>query len=93
MQQRPAPEPPPQVPPTTPTFPITGTVEDPRDQVTPEIGVGDVILGTVGLIGAIVIAALVTGLLAGGIYIWLRRHRPITEIEARGHTHNYFRDH
>ena len=39
----------------------------------------------------IMAAALVAGLLAGGLYIWFRSKRAVTLIEARGHQHNYFR--
>jgi len=81
----------PQVPPDTPTFPITQEVVE-VEPFTPEIGVGDVVLGTVGLIGVMLFAALCAGLLAGGVYIWWRQRGAVTEIEARGHTHNYFRE-
>ena len=91
MQTPPA-QPPPQVPPSTPTFPITPTVVEQVDDFTPEIGVADIVLGAVGLLGAILIAALCAGLLASGLYIWWRQRGPVTEIEARGHQHNYFRE-
>jgi hypothetical protein len=84
--------PPQQVPPETPTFPITPTVVERVDEFTPEIGIADIVLGTVGLFGAILFAALCAGLLAGGVYTWWRRRGPITEIEARGGQHNYFRE-
>ncbi|MDP1570880.1 MAG: hypothetical protein Q8L86_12855 [Vicinamibacterales bacterium] len=80
-----------QVPPDTPTFPITEEVIE-VEPFTPEIGVGDVVLGTVELIAVVLFAALCAGLLAGGLYIWWRQRGAVTEIEARGHTHNYFRD-
>ena len=50
------------------------------------------VLGTVGLIGVILLAALCAGLLAGWFYIWWRQRGPVTEIEARGGQHNYFRE-
>ena len=79
------------LPPETPTFPIAPTIVEQVDAFTPEIGVGELILGTVGLLGAIILASLLAGVLAGGIYIWWRKRGPITEIEARGGEHNYFR--
>lgn len=86
------PEPPAlQAPPPPPTFPLQRGVGTRPDNATPELGVGDVVLGAVGLVGAIVVAALAAGLVAGGLYIWYRRRRPVTEIEARGHRHDYFR--
>ena len=51
----------------------------------------DVAVAAFGLTGAIMAAALVAGLLAGGLFIWYRSRRAITIIEARGHQHNYFR--
>jgi uncharacterized membrane-anchored protein len=46
-----------------------------------------------GLTGVIMAAALVAGLLAGALFIWYRRRRPASTIEARGHEHNLFRAH
>jgi hypothetical protein len=43
--------------------------------VAPEITMGDVVLGAVGLTGAIMIAALVAGLLVGAVIIWVKRRR------------------
>jgi hypothetical protein len=81
-----------QVPPETPTFPLNPTVVERVEEFTPEIGIADVILGTVGLAGMIALGALLAGLIAGGLYIWWRQRGPITEIEARGQQHNYFRE-
>ena len=50
----------------------------------------DVSLAAFGLIGAIMAAAVVTGLVAGAVYVWYRSRRAITTIEARG-GHNLFR--
>ena len=72
--------------PFTPT--IVHIVKDPP---APELGMVDVAVAAFGLTGAIMAAALVAGLLAGGLYIWYRSRRAITIIEARGHQHNYFR--
>jgi uncharacterized membrane protein YqhA len=43
--------------------------------ITPEITIGEVILGAVGLIGVTMIAALLTGLLVGAIVIFIKRSR------------------
>ena len=72
--------------------PITPTIV----QVVPEhpaveLSMIDVALAAFGLTGAIMIAALVAGLLAGGLFIWFRKKRAITIIEERGHQHNLFR--
>ena len=44
-----------------------------------------------GLTGVIMGAAVVAGLAAGALFIWYRRGRPATTIEARGGEHNFFR--
>jgi hypothetical protein len=43
--------------------------------VAAEITMGDVIIGAVGLTGAIMLCALVAGAIVGGIFIWIRRMR------------------
>jgi hypothetical protein len=44
-----------------------------------------------GLTGVIMAAALVAGIVAGAFFIWYRRRRPASTIEARGGEHNLFR--
>ena len=74
--------------PITPTIvQIVPVNETPAQQ----IGMVDVAVASFGLTGMIMAAALVAGLLAGGLYIWFRSKRAVTLIEARGHQHNYFR--
>ena len=51
----------------------------------------DVTVGAFGLTGAIMVAALAAGLLAGVLIVWYRKGRPITLIESRGGQHNLFR--
>ena len=51
----------------------------------------DVSVAAFGLIGVIMTAAVVAGLLAGVLFIWYRSRRPITMIEAQGGQHNLFR--
>jgi hypothetical protein len=43
--------------------------------VAPEITMGDVVLGAIGLTGVIMICALVAGLVVGGLFIWVKRMR------------------
>ena len=71
-----------------PTVTIVQVVEE---NGRPELSMIDVAVAAFGLTGAIMAAALVAGLLAGGLFIWYRSRRAITIIEARGHQHNYFR--
>ena len=61
------------------------------DEPAKELSMIDVSLAAFGLIGVIMVAAVVAGLLAGALYIWYRSRRPITIIEARGNQHNLFR--
>jgi len=70
----------------TPT--IVHIVTDPP---APELSMIDVAVAAFGLIGVIMAAAVVAGLLAGGLFIWYRSRRPITMIEAQGGQHNLFR--
>lgn len=43
--------------------------------VTEEITMGDVVLGAVGLTGVIMLCALLVGIVAGGIFIWMKRRQ------------------
>jgi uncharacterized membrane-anchored protein len=72
-----------------PTVTIVQVVEE---NAAPELTMIDVAVAAFGLTGAIMGAAIVAGLLAGGLFIWYRSRRAVTLIEARGHQHNYFRD-
>ena len=74
--------------PLTPT--IIKIVPD-VDKAAPELSMIDVAVAAFGLTGAIMAAALIAGLLAGGLFIWYRSRRPITMIEAQGNQHNLFR--
>jgi hypothetical protein len=72
--------------------PITPTIV----QVIPEkpaveVSMIDVALAAFGVTGVIMAAALIAGILAGGIFIWYRSKRAVTRIEAQGHQHNLFR--
>ena len=73
---------------TTPTVTIVQIV---TDEPAKELSMIDVSVAAFGLIGVIMMAAVVAGLLAGALYIWYRSRRAITIIEARGNQHNLFR--
>jgi uncharacterized membrane-anchored protein len=62
-----------------------------KDDPAKELSMIDVSVAAFGLIGVIMVAAVVTGLIAGALYIWYRSRRAITIIEARGNQHNLFR--
>ena len=66
---------------------IVELVEEPASS----IDMIQVAVAAFGLIGVIMAAALVAGLVAGAIFIWYRRRRPASTIEARGGEHNLFR--
>lgn len=52
---------------------IIETVHQPP--ITQEITMGDVVLGAVGLVGAVMIAAAITGLLVGLVVVLIKRSR------------------
>ncbi len=55
--------------------PVTPVVELPTPAPVQEVGVADVLIGSIGLVGALTILALLVGLLAGGGFILFRRWR------------------
>jgi len=76
------------VPPSTP---ITPTIVEVVKEPTASIDMIQVAVAAFGLTGVIMAAAILAGLSAGALFIWYRRRRPASTIEARGHEHNYFR--
>jgi type II secretory pathway pseudopilin PulG len=79
-------------PPAKDEQPITTTiVQIVPEKPAEELSMIDVSLAAFGLIGVIMVAALLAGLVAGAAYIWYRSRRAVTIIEARGHQHNLFR--
>ena len=76
---------------TTPGQAVTlvEVVEEPASS----IGMIEVAVAAFGLTGVIMAAALVAGFIAGAVFIWYRKRRPATTIEARGGEHNLFRSH
>lgn len=65
-------------------------IEIVREPTAP-IDMIQVAIAAFGLTGLIMASAAVAGLLAGALFIWYRRRRPASTIEARGHEHNFFR--
>jgi hypothetical protein len=74
---------------TTPGQPVT--IVEVVNEPASSIDMIQVAVAAFGLTGVIMAAALVAGLLAGALFIWYRRRRPATTIEARGGEHNLFR--
>jgi hypothetical protein len=74
-----------------PQGPITPTIVEVVKEPTASIDMIQVAVAAFGLTGVIMAAAAVAGLLAGAVFIWYRRRRPASTIEARGHEHNLFR--
>ena len=75
----------------TPGQPVS--IIEVMQEPTASIDMIQVSLAAFGLTGLIMGAAIVAGLAAGALFIWYRRRRPVSTIEARGHEHNYFRAH
>ena len=55
-----------------PTTPIIIQIPN---ELTPETTVADVLLQSIGIIGFFVVGALMTGLMIGGVFIWLKHCR------------------
>lgn len=53
--------------------------------VTPEISYGSVLLSAVGVVGVLLLAGIVVGLIVGGVIIWRKKRREATE--PVDHTH------
>ena len=52
---------------------VTPVVELPVAAPAKEVGPADVLIGSIGLVGALVVLALIAGLLFGGLFILRRR--------------------
>ncbi|MBP7776925.1 MAG: hypothetical protein KA371_07340 [Acidobacteria bacterium] len=63
-------------------------VQQPAD----EVSMVDVTVSAFHLTGLIMGGALAAGLIAGVAYVWFRKGRPVTTIEARGNNHNFLRE-
>ena len=74
-----------------PTGPITPRIVEVIKEPSASIDMIQVAVAAFGLTGVIMASATVAGLVAGAAFIWYRRGRPASTIEARGHEHNFFR--
>jgi len=52
---------------------VTPVVELPQGTPAREVGPADVLLGSIGLVGALALLALLAGLIVGGLFILRRR--------------------
>ncbi len=55
---------------------VTPIVVQVVDEPSRETGVGDILLGAVGVVGMVLLAALIVGLIVGGAFILFHRWRP-----------------
>ena len=67
------------------------TIVEVVQEPTSSIDMIQVAVAAFGLTGVIMAAALLAGLIAGAVFIWYRKRKPATTIEARGGEHNFFR--
>lgn len=81
----------PSAPPPPPEAIVPRIVDLGEKQATPSISMIQVALDAFGLTGAIMVCALIAGVLAGALFIWYRRRHPISIIEERGNDHRLFR--
>lgn len=70
---------------------VTPTIIEVVSEPTRNLSMIDVAVAAFGLTGVIMVAALLAGIAAGVVIIWLRQRRPITTIEARGGQHDLFK--
>lgn len=73
-------------------IPVTPVVRTGVQEPAREVSMIDVTVSAFHLTGLIMTGALVAGLLAGAGYVWFRRGRAITTIEARGNNPNFLRE-
>jgi hypothetical protein len=67
--------------PATPAQPIT--VVQIVEKPTRETSVGDILLGSVGLVAFVLMAAMLVGLLAGWFFIFVKRLRPDNQFNGQ----------
>ena len=79
-------------PSTIDAIPITPVVITGIQQRAPEVGMIEVAVAAFGVIGVIMTAAVIAGLLAGAAYVWYRTRHAVTVIEARGNNPNFLRE-
>ena len=76
---------------STPPEAITPTIVEVVEEPATAIDMIQVALAAFELTGIIMVSAVVAGVLAGVLFIWYRRRRAASTIEARGYEHNFFR--
>lgn len=76
---------------TSPPDAITPRIIEIVREPSASIDMIQVAVAAFGLLGVVMTAAAVAGVVAGVVYIWYRGWRPVSTIEARGHDHNLFR--
>jgi hypothetical protein len=73
-------------------IPVTPVVRTGTQTPAAEVSMIDVTVSAFHLTGLIMSGALLAGLLAGAAYVWFRKGRAVTTIEARGNNHNFLRE-
>jgi hypothetical protein len=53
--------------------------------ITPEISYGSVLLSAVGVIGVVLLAGIVVGLIVGGTIVWRKRRHEATDPVDHSH--------
>jgi hypothetical protein len=53
--------------------------------VTPEISYGSVLLSAIGVVGVLVLAGIVVGIIVGGVIIWRKKQRDAREPGDHSH--------
>ena len=62
---------------------VVETIRQPP--VTPEVSYGSVLLSAVGVIGVVLLAGIVVGIIVGGVIVWRKRKREATEPVDHSH--------
>ena len=62
---------------------VVETIRQPP--VTPEISYGSVLLSAVGVIGVVLLAGIVVGIIVGGVIVWRKRQREANEPVGTSH--------
>jgi hypothetical protein len=53
--------------------------------ITPEISYGSVLLSAVGVVGVVILAGIVVGIIVGGVIIWRKKQREATDPVDHSH--------
>jgi hypothetical protein len=66
--------------------PVTPVVVQIVEEPTTEVSVADILVGAFGFVGAVLVAAALVGLVAGGLFILFRRWRGASPADVSGGT-------